>query len=208
MAEFFFLWDKLQQIQLSDVPDAISWRWTANGSYSSKTAYQIQFRGSFCSFNSSAIWEASAEGKHKLFMWLFVQNRILSADCLLLRSWTCNPVCILCDQGRETAAHLCLHCVFAREVWFLVSNWSPGLIVAPQQGFSTEQWWNIAVQGRPKHIARKVAAILMCTAWNIWKERNPRIFQGVFMAPGQVFFMIKEEMQLREVAMGGRASAV
>jgi hypothetical protein len=40
------------------------------------------------------------------------------------------------------------------------------------------------------------------------ERKESYIFQGVFMAPGQVFFMIKEEMQLREVAMGGRASAV
>jgi hypothetical protein len=30
----------------------------------------VQFKGSFCSFDSNAIWKAQAEGKHKLFAWL------------------------------------------------------------------------------------------------------------------------------------------
>jgi hypothetical protein len=124
IVEFVILWDKLQHIQLTDTSDTIAWRWTANGLYSSKSAYQIQFQGSYCSFNAEASWTASAEGKHKLFAWLLVQDRILTADRLLARNWNCDPVYILCDQVEETAQHLCLHCVFAREVWYLVSNWA------------------------------------------------------------------------------------
>jgi hypothetical protein len=56
IAEFIFLWDKLQHIQLSDVSDSISWRWTALGKYSSKSSYTVQLRGAYCSFNSKAIW--------------------------------------------------------------------------------------------------------------------------------------------------------
>lgn len=103
IAEFVILWDKLQHIQLTNTSDTIAWRWTANGLYSSKSAYQIQFQGSYCSFNAEALWTASAEGKHKLFAWLLVQDRILTADRLLARNWNCDPVYILCDQVEETA---------------------------------------------------------------------------------------------------------
>jgi hypothetical protein len=73
---------------------------------------------------------------------------------------------------------------------------------------STEQWWNEAMQGRPKHVARQVTGILMCTTWNLWKERNRRIFQGLFSTTATVVQMIKDELQLRATALGARAFVV
>jgi hypothetical protein len=183
IAEFIFLWDKLQHIQLPDVP---------------------QFCGAYCSFNSKAIWHASAEGKQKVFAWLLVQNRILTADLLMTRSWPCHLVCILCDQDLETAGHLRLHCVYSREVWFSVTSWADITIQMPMLTLSTEEWWNEAMRGRPKQVARRVAGILMCTTWNLWKERNRRIFQGTVFKTATVVQMIKDELQLRATALGAR----
>jgi len=39
MVEFVILWDLVQQVSLNGQEDQLSWRWTANGSYSSKSAY-------------------------------------------------------------------------------------------------------------------------------------------------------------------------
>ncbi|XP_039805160.1 26.2 kDa heat shock protein, mitochondrial-like [Panicum virgatum] len=49
----------------------------------------------------------------------------------------------------------------------------------------------------------RVAAILIYTAWNIWNERNRRIFQGVVQAPQRILGLIKEEMALRQQASFG-----
>jgi hypothetical protein len=117
IAEFVVLWGHLQDLQLNNQEDVIRWRWTADGRYIAKSAYAIQFAGSYSSFNSMAIWRAKAEGKHRFFGWLLVQCKLLTADKLLLRNLTCNPVCPLCVQDLETTEHLCLHCVYAREVW-------------------------------------------------------------------------------------------
>jgi hypothetical protein len=103
IAEFVILWDQVQNVQLSDSPDEFRWRWTADGNYSAKSAYSIQFQGSLSTFNSKALWTANAEGKYRLFVWLLVQNRIPTADRLLTRNWSCNPICILCDQDLKRA---------------------------------------------------------------------------------------------------------
>ena len=126
VAEFVLLWERVQEVTFSDQADTITWKWSANGLYSSKSAYGIQFVGSYCTFNSKAIWKAKAEGKHRFFGWLLLQQKIQTADILLVKGIPCNPVCCLCDQAPETAAHLCLHCPFAQEVWFLVHTWTGG----------------------------------------------------------------------------------
>jgi hypothetical protein len=59
------------------------------------------------------------------------------------------------------------------------------------------------MQGRPKHIRRWVAAILIYTTWSLWKERNRRIFEGIYMTLERVSNMLKHEMQLRVWAMRG-----
>jgi hypothetical protein len=47
MAEFVILWDLVQNIQFTDQPDLMHWRWTATGEYTSKSAYRAQLHGSY-----------------------------------------------------------------------------------------------------------------------------------------------------------------
>jgi hypothetical protein len=86
IASFVKLWDYVQQIQLTNEPDHLVWRWTSDGQYTSKSAYKEHFNGSFCTFNASTIWKAETEGKHKFFAWLLVQSKILTADKLMARN--------------------------------------------------------------------------------------------------------------------------
>jgi len=107
-SQFVALWDAVQQIQLTDTPDQIFWRWTANGTYTTKSAYLAQLKGTFCSFDADAIWHAHAEGKHKFyrfFAWLLVQNKVLTADKLVARKWPCDTV--FCVIKRLRPRHIC-----------------------------------------------------------------------------------------------------
>ena len=93
MADFVALWDLVQDVQLTTEEDKITWKWTPDGSYTAKSAYEVQFKGSYCSFKPNAIWRAHAEGKHKFFTWLLVQEKLLTTYKLLARNWNCNPTC-------------------------------------------------------------------------------------------------------------------
>ena len=203
MAEFVGLWDAVQRVQFLDTPDVITWKWTANGIYSAKSAYNIQLLGTQGIFDGTSVWRAHAEGKHKFFAWLFVQGKILTADNLIRRNWPCNQLCPLCDQELETAVHLCLTCSFAKEVWFHVANWTTlDLRLMTGEVLDVKTWWEANLQHLPLKKQRSVAAVLMVTAWSIWNERNRRIFEQRSLNPLQVFNLIKNELLLRVTACG------
>jgi hypothetical protein len=77
----------MQDVQLSDMPDSITWRWTTDGTYSAKSACNAQFSGLYSTFRGDNIWKAETEGKHKFFAWLLVQSKILTADKFLASQW-------------------------------------------------------------------------------------------------------------------------
>ena len=152
-----------------------------------------------CTFNSQAIWKVKAEGKLHFFAWLFVQGKIQTADNLLLKGIHCEPVCCLCAQDMETAAHLCLHCCYAWEVWCLVHSWSQGLVGIPVHDVDIQDWWNSTLQATCAENKSRAAALLIYMAWNIWNERNRRIFQGISQTPARILGLIKEEMAIRRL---------
>jgi hypothetical protein len=54
----------------TDKPHNITWWFTANGTYSTRSAYNIQFSGSFADFSWAEIWKAKVENKCNFFSWL------------------------------------------------------------------------------------------------------------------------------------------
>jgi hypothetical protein len=176
IAEFISLWSLVEEVQFTNEPDTIGWKWTSNGSYTARSAYRIQFVGTYCTFNSNAIWKAKVEGKHRFFTWLLVQHKVLTADTLQIKGIQCDPLCALCAQELETADHLCLECVYAKELWLAVQEWSENLVQVPISGVGLLDWWNTATKSHPKENRTRVIPLLTYTVWNLWKERNRRIF--------------------------------
>lgn len=117
MDEFVLLFGLLNDITLSNEKDQIRWKWTASGIYTTASAYQIQFEGSFPDFRASTLWQARTEPKCRFFAWLAVHERIQTADNLIKKRWPCDPSCALCYCIPETAEHLLTHCNFAEAVW-------------------------------------------------------------------------------------------
>jgi hypothetical protein len=96
-----------------------------------------------------------------------------------------------------------LWCVYAQEVWFLVSQWTDDVVRVPAREVTMAYWWNQSLGGLPKRLKQHLASLMIYTAWNIWKERNRRIFDGVTASPFRVLNLIKEELKLRRLACGG-----
>jgi hypothetical protein len=76
MAEFVELWDRVQGFSFTDRPDEIHWRWTQSGEYTAKSAYAIQFAGSYSRVDNQVYWKAPMEGKHKFSLgsWYIVKS--------------------------------------------------------------------------------------------------------------------------------------
>jgi hypothetical protein len=62
--------------------DSITWKWTPYGNYSTRSAYRIQFKGSVAKFPRDHIWKAQTENKCKVFTWILIHGKILTANNL------------------------------------------------------------------------------------------------------------------------------
>jgi hypothetical protein len=121
--EYVSLWTIVKQIQLVDgMEDSIVWRWTANGEYTTKSAYSIQFEGSFSKLRIMPIWKANAEPKCRFFAWTLMHKKILMANNLTKRHWSCDPTSKLCRIHPKTPTHLCKDCSFTKQVWTILKS--------------------------------------------------------------------------------------
>jgi hypothetical protein len=121
--QFVALWHKINEIELSDQPDAINWRLTTSGNYSTSSTYAAQFLGACSDHNWGSVWAVKAEDKCKIFCWLHLQNKLWTADRILRTGGQSNPTCQLCRTYPENAMHMMLLCPFAASVWQGLENW-------------------------------------------------------------------------------------
>jgi hypothetical protein len=108
----------------------------------------------------------------------------------------------MCNQESETAAHLILHCNFARQVWDKMENWTQHLVQLPGYGLEVMEWWEKGLAHLPKKTRRLKAALMIYCAWNIWKARNRKVFDNKSLTPAEVLQEIKAEVHCRTLACG------
>jgi hypothetical protein len=174
--------------------DDIVWARFANGVYSAKLAYNIQFDGGFESVFPNTIWQIWAPTRCKFFIWLLLQNWVWTADRLLLREWPNQYFCPLCFRNLETADHLMQEYPLARQVWTDISLWSHSPSLNPlnwKSELSLASWFNGLSRNAANAKGLKSLIILVC--WTIWHERNSRIFEGKEKPMSQLVAEMQDE---------------
>ena len=185
---------------IQGVRDTITWNWTLDDTYSTRSAYRIQFKGSFARFRRDQIWKAHAENKCKVFTWILIHEKLLTADNLQKRDWPHQDHCALCNGPLETGLHLCLCCPFAKAVWNQILKWEhfDGNLGQQQADpLSIIPWWEEATAKVPKTEQRRFNGLVIYTFWNLRKERNRRIFKNKMETVLQVAARIKEDIEQR-----------
>jgi hypothetical protein len=141
--------------------------------------YKMQFLGSVGSTFPAKVWQAWAPSRCKFFTWLMMQNRIWTADRLLLREWPNQYFCQLCRRNLESVHHLFLECQVTRQIWTEESNWTRVSCLHPQQwnlGWGVSEWFT-EVAGRPSTAqAKGIQSLLILVCWSLWREWNARVF--------------------------------
>lgn len=195
--QYLSLWSRLSAFVLNPgVMDEISWNLTENGTYSSKSAYKAQFYGSIAAPIGSSVWKIWAPPKIKFFSWLFVQDRIWTSDRLERRHWDNCGNCPLCNRVLESVEHLFVHCRFSIRIWALIKDWLGLHLLFPNTWTTLPliDWWNLMT----KH--KGMASITLLVTWEIWNERNARVFKNKHAPPTVIFDKIRNEARLWALA--------
>jgi hypothetical protein len=86
LAKFFLPWRRLASIVLDPGrEDKLVWRWTEDGCYSSKSAYNAFFAGAVTTLIVDEIWYSRTLYNCKFFVWQILKNRCWTADRLQCR---------------------------------------------------------------------------------------------------------------------------
>jgi hypothetical protein len=178
------VWDKVRGVVLNDLAsDRFVWRWIADGTYTASSAYRAFFIGMASLPGASELWKARAPNKCKFFYWLLIHDRLWTAARRKRHGLQDDDTCNLCDQESETTLHLAGECVFSREVWFSILSLLGIASLSPQPGLGHLDWWLQSRLALPSMLRRGFDTLVILVAWNLWKERNRRVFQGTSHTP-------------------------
>ncbi|KAJ3673296.1 hypothetical protein LUZ60_006670 [Juncus effusus] len=152
----------------------ITWRWGSRKCYSAKEVYKRLNNPGVTVTWHSPLWKMHAPLKIKVFLWLLIHNKLLTADNLAKRNWPRYNRCKLCNRDFESASHLFFNCIYARAIWtHSFASWNVT--------FRSTNLLQIWLDNR-KHFdpiqAKRWDATCAATMWSHWRERNNRIFNS------------------------------
>ncbi|KAJ3679650.1 hypothetical protein LUZ60_017661 [Juncus effusus] len=182
----------INSTSLSLEPDTPKWRWTAQGSYSVRSAYNFFFKTNRNSHWNAKVWQLKVPTKIRFFLWLLGLNRLPTQQNLQKKGWTTITACTLCSTGSvETIQHLFILCPYSVHFWNRMST--PSL----SSDESTLAFWERIRRNRCTPTEKKDWDVKWAAGcWTLWKQRNQRVFNNK-RAPTSVTFRIAiQEAQL------------
>ena len=137
------------------------------------------------------------EGKVKFYLWLLLQNRNWTADRLQARGLPHNDLCCFCDQEKETAEHIALACCFVKEVWLQFQQADDRMGMLASSATSIGEWWSrLCTCDGTKDRNRDAITLAAYIVWNLWKERNFRVFEQKEMTLTALAGLIREDVKI------------
>ena len=163
-------------ISVDRTSSKISWRWTGTGKFSCPTAYTTMHDRGLRSPTQRRLWKIKVPMKVRIFIWLMLEDKILTQEVLGVRGCIVQPGCHLCDSSvMESRDHLMWECPFARRFWRGLGA-HHNLVIGNERGIL--QAW---IQGHCNMTRTQRAhwdVIWATGAWALWRERNRRLFSN------------------------------
>lgn len=186
--EYLHIWDIMLGVQLSDTPDHFIWRWEPSGNCSSSR----RTAPSLLRLKFWELWKTRAPNKCHLFFWLVVHNRCWTSDRLQRHNLRNDVPRALCAQSPEQLDHLLIGCVYSREVWFRVLRKYDWHQFAPNSDALLIPWWLATRKRICKERRKAFDSIVVLTAWNIWLQRNTRVFRQQSVLTAHLVVLISD----------------
>jgi hypothetical protein len=141
-----------------------------NGRYTASSYYHFLFQGVNADPIFKKLWKSKSLPKLNFFAWLMLVDRLNTRDMMLRRQWHLDSGSefVLCNSNSlECRDHLFFRCNFAQRCWNKVGvTWT-------QNDRISDSFMN----AKNSFSGPCFMEIVVCSAWNIWKERNGFIFE-------------------------------
>lgn len=159
---------------IKSVGGLASWTLTESGQFSYSSAYRAMHHTGLISSTYKNLWKIRAPMKVRIFIWLMLDDKILTQQVMHYRGWPVPTGCHLCAADIiESRDHLMWDCPYASSFWV-------GLMAQcniPNNGNSNilALWIRInSAQTQTRRHEWRVA--WAARAWTLWRERNRRLF--------------------------------
>eukprot|EP00253_Pinus_taeda_P025214 PITA_25214 len=167
------------------------WGWGETGFYTPSLGYSaLQTKKDSIRTPSfwKQVWNAKGLPEVNFFFWILMQNKQLTGDNLSKRNFLGPHRCAMCKNSGETAPHLFIDCVYAKEVWTLTLLGLPASL--PQHSSIADlfsEWPKYYPHSIPKkslwHLIWLSIPKFVC--WEIWLARNDLIFNNSSRSPAK-----------------------
>jgi hypothetical protein len=169
--------------------DTRSFVW--GSSYTSAKFYSFLFEAVPCDKVLQAIWTSKCLPKLRVFAWLLFTDRLNTKDIMNRKQWVVQggPSCVLCNTNSlETTEHLFFQCPFAYQCWNQIGvTWDLSLNLSDRY-FKAKDLFN----------NQCFMEIIICSAWNLWKERNDYIFESKVPSAARWRVRFKSDLSLHQ----------
>ena len=182
----------------TDGSDVYLWRTQAGGfvtSFSSRVTWErIRNPNPLVQWHS-IVWFKEEIPRCSFISWTAFLGRLPTRDRLISWGLSVPPGCVLCSNANESHSHLFFECAFATAVW---NRFCGRYMASPPASLD-------AVVALCRHLqgpqVQRVVVILKLLSqvivYNLWRERNGRIFRDVSLNQEAFFRVVDRGMRDR-----------
>ncbi|XP_021757463.1 uncharacterized protein LOC110722503 [Chenopodium quinoa] len=195
---------------LQPMDDFVYWKFSRNGSFTTKSAYAMLLSRSVSSEVSGTIpatwwkhfWRLPLLPKLQCFCWKLLHNALPLSGNLQRRGISIDPTCVFCYQERETSDHLFRDCSFTSYLWACAPiTFSPSIL----HGKPFNDWFVDTVSKLRSSRNWDVLASFVSFCWAVWIARNHKIFRQAVLSPGVIFHLMQDWISRSVLAQGFRS---
>lgn len=154
-----------------------------------KTCYKTLEEGPYIESPLSWIWKIKGPPRVLIFLWLMLQNIILTVDNLMRRGWVMVNRCCLCKQAMESVKHLFGQCQYTDQVRRQLCTCMPHIVYTDQ--FRRGEYKKV-ILSRENIVLTSLQLVLLFV---VWRERCNRTFTDKHSAPEALAVEIRLEFR-------------